>query len=174
MGVPSSGSNPTSLTGNRAQAEMPRSHPAQKPPANAAPATTGPAKCHHCPRAPCPAPALPGQSGDTSPALPSAKWVARLRDREGDIWGGGCGGEVSKRLSNRCSWTLKHGCSLSGCQQQACLSRDLCPPMLLTSPGSILSPSLSPCFWRSSVALLPCHGDAASHPGCTQPSSFTI
>jgi len=34
--------------------------------------------------------------------------------------------------------------------------------------------SLSPWFWRSSMALLPCHGDATSHPGHAQPSSFTI
>lgn len=172
MGIPPPGSNPTSLTGNGAQVKVPWSHLAQKPPANTATATTGPAKCHHCPRAPCPTPALPGHSGDTSPALPSAKWAARLG--EGDIWGGGWGGKVSKHLSNQCLWTLNGGCSLGGCQQQACFFRDLCPPMLLTCPGSILSPSLSPCFWHSSVALLPCHGDAASHPGHAQPSSFTI
>lgn len=145
MGQPSSGSNPTSLTGNGAQAKMPWSAPMEKPPVNAT--TTSPAKCHHCPHVPHPALALPGHTGDTSPAFPSAKWVARLGDGEWAICGGGCLGEVSKHLSNQCSHTLK-----GGCQHQTCPTGDLYPPMLLTS---ILSPSLSPCCWRSPVALLP-------------------
>lgn len=167
MGVLPPGSNPTSLTGNGAQAKAQRSHPIEEPSANITTAATGPAKCHHCPRAPCPAPALPKHSGDTSPALPSAKWAARLGDKESDIWGGGCGRGMSKHLSNQCSQTLNRGCSLGGCQQQTCLSRVLYPPMLVTSAGSILSPIPVPLFLvqHCGTSAMPwrCHKSPRTH-----------
>lgn len=166
MVEPSPSSNSTSLTGRRVQAKTPQSHPAQKPLPQLVQPNATTVLVYRVQLLPC------------WDALGTPALLCLLQNgqpgwggREGDIWGGGHGGEVSMCLSNQCLWTLKHGCGLGGCQQQVCLSRDLCPPALLSS---ILCPSPSPWFWRSSVALLPCHGDAASHPGCTNPSSFSI